>query len=178
MGLEILVDRDRPRGPSWSASYALARAEQRVDGRWAPVTLDQLHTLNLRGSYRTDTWQLSASWHYHTGWPVTAQFFDAEVFPGPDGEMDAIVVRRGFGALNAERLPPYHRLDVRATRRFRVGGGELELYLDVFNLYNRENLRGYFYSLNGDPAGHYTTERSDGEEMMPILPTVGFRWVF
>jgi hypothetical protein len=178
MGLELLLDRDRPQGLSWTTSYALARAEQRVAGRWAPQTYDQLHTLNLRGSYRTDRWQLSASWHYHTGWPVTEQFLDATVSEGPDGEIDAFIVKRGFGALNAQRLPAYHRLDVRATRRFRVGGGELEVYLDVFNLYNQDNLRGYFYSLNGDPTGYYRTERSDGEEMMPILPTLGFRWVF
>lgn len=178
LGLELLLDRDRPRGMSWSTSYAWARAEQEVDGRWAPQTHDQLHTLNVHGSYRTDTWQLSASWHYHTGWPVTRQYLDATVSQGPDGEIDAYVVTRGFGALNAERLPAYHRLDVRATRRFRMGRSALEIYLDVFNLYDQDNLRGYAYSLNGNPAGYYTTERSNGEEMMPILPTVGFRWVF
>ena len=95
-----------------------------------------------------------------------------------DGRTGAFVTRREFGPLNAQRLPPYHRLDVRATRRFGVGRGDLEVYVDVFNLYNRENLRGYLYSLDAASGGHFTTRRSDGEEMMPILPTLGFRWVF
>ena len=177
-GLELSLDYDRPLRLSWSTSYALARSQYEVDGRWAPRTHDQLHTLNLRGSYRTDTWQLAASWHYHTGWPVTEQFLDAQVSEGPDGAVRALIIRRGFGDLNAERLPAYHRMDLRVTRSFSLPRSTLELYLDVFNLYDQENLRGYHYGLRGDPRGTHTTQRHPGEEMMPILPTLGFRWVF
>jgi hypothetical protein len=86
-------------------------------------------------------------------------------------------VRREFGPLNARRLPAYHRLDVRVTRAFEVRGSRLELFADLFNAYDRANVRGYAYNLHRD-GSRWTTTRDVGEELLPILPTVGFRWVF
>jgi TonB dependent receptor len=45
--------------------------------------------------------------------------------------------------VNAERLPSYHRLDVRADRKLTWGGTNLVLFFEVQNLYNRENISGY-----------------------------------
>jgi len=56
----------------WSASYALARSEELVDGRWVPVEHDQTQTFYADVSYiPAPNWQLSCSWQYHTGWPTT-----------------------------------------------------------------------------------------------------------
>jgi hypothetical protein len=177
-GLELVLSQDGTGPGSWSVSYGLARAEDRVDGAWAPRTLDQLHTLNLRGAYRFGgSWQLSGTWSYHTGWPFTEQLLDVEVGLNEDGSEQVDVIRRGFGDYNDGRLPAYHRLDVRVTRSFDLRRSRLEVYLDVFNAYNRTNLRGYHWNLRGS-SGRYTAQRSTGEEQLPILPTIGLRWVF
>lgn len=176
-GIELIVANDGSRG-SFSASYALASTENLVDGRWAPRTLDQRHTLNLRGAVRLGgAWQLSGSWQYHTGWPFTRQILDIEATLSEDGTEEVSILRRGFGPLNAERLPAYHRLDLRLTRAFELQRSHLEVYLDVFNAYNRTNLRGYYYYLQPTAYG-FETRHEPGEEQLPILPTLGFRWIF
>ena len=85
--------------------------------------------------------------------------------------------REEFGALNQIRLPAYHRLDLRVTRRFDVGRGILDVYMDLFNAYNQQNLRSFDYSADLiDQELRYV--RSPDEELLPFLPSLGLRWQF
>ncbi len=179
-GLEFHLSNETTGPWSWSGSYALAWAEHEVEGTWIPATLDQLHTVNLHAAYRWGKeWQFSGSWQYRTGWPITESFLEVVVTELGDTGEQAQIIRRGFGPPNAGRLPPYHRLDLRVTRNIEVGRSRLEIFLDVFNAYNRENIRSYRYSLlDPDGDGLYTTRRGPGEELLPIMPTLGLRWVF
>lgn len=180
-GLEVLLHA-QGQGPfSWSAGYALAKAEDEVDGVWAPRTLDQRHTVTLMGTYRRGrAWQISALWHYHTGWPVTAQHFEARILEASGEAVErAALILREFGPLHASKLPDYHRFDLRLTRGFDFTRSRLEIFLDIFNVFDRTNHRGYEYLLRLDEeAGTLSAVREPGEEMLPVLPTLGFRWVF
>jgi hypothetical protein len=176
-GIEVILSREGEAPISWSAMYVLSRSEDELEGVWVPRTLDQPHTLSLRTAFpRGRTWQVSAAWQYHTGWPATDQIVQVVIPEDPQGEA-AQIAQRGFGPLNRERLPAYHRLDMRITKSFGVGNGQLELFLDVFNVYDRVNLRGFAYNLV--PSGRsWISRRVPGEELLPRLPTLGFRWVF
>lgn len=177
-GLELIVSYDATGAVSWTGSYALSHAEDRVEGTWAPRTLDQRHTVNLSGAWRVNpAWQISASWQYHTGWPYTEQMLEVVVTSSEGGDTVELN-RRGFGQYNAHRLPPYHRLDLRVTRAVELRTSRLELFLDVFNAYDRTNLRGYEWYLQHVGGGHFVAAREAGEEQLPIMPTLGFRWVF
>ena len=72
-----------------------------------------------------------------------------------------------------ERYPPFHRLDVKASRRFTFRRWQLHTAVEVINVYNRRNIRRYDYSffVNG---GQVTTDRH-AQSWLPILPsfTVG-----
>ena len=86
-----------------------------------------------------------------------------------------LLINERPGPINAERLPAYHRMDIRVTRTFQVGSGTLSAFLDVFNLYNRENLRSYNYQVDL-PSG--TVIQNVGETLLPILPSFGLTWEF
>ncbi|MEO1366745.1 MAG: TonB-dependent receptor, partial [Acidobacteriota bacterium] len=47
---------------TWWASYAWSESEQRVDGDWIPVAIDQTHALTVSGGYRFGRWKLDAVW--------------------------------------------------------------------------------------------------------------------
>lgn len=176
-GIELVLTREGEAPLAWAAMYVLSRSEDEIEGVWVPRTLDQLHTLTVRAAYpRGRSWQLSAAWQYHTGWPATDQILEVVVAEDASGDAARLVQRR-FGPLNRERLPAYHRLDVRATRSFGVRGGRLEFFLDVFNVYDRVNLRGFAYNLRRS-GGSWTSRRVPGEELLPRMPTLGVRWVF
>ena len=172
-GIEVLARRDVGQRLAWSASYALARADDEIDGEWIPRPRDQRHTVRLEAAYRpTPSWSLSCAWQYHSGWPATLEEY--EVLTTVDGSP---FVSRTFGPINGERLPPYHRLDVRASKLFRVGNGQLEAYLDVFNAYNRKNAEAFEYTVWVNQEGRMRVERAVNP-LLRIFPTFGVRWQF
>ncbi len=172
-GIEILLGRDQGRHVAWSASYVLAVAEDLIDGRWVPRTLDQRHAFGFHFAYRPNRqWHLSWAWQFRTGWPATASTFAIDTLT--DGSLQ---LSRGFGPLNALRLPSYHRFDFRLTRNFFIKSNVLQVYLDVFNLYNRQNLRSYSYGVSVSD-GRVFVSQFGGEELLPVLPSLGVRWEF
>jgi hypothetical protein len=180
----IAPDRGRARGfeltwrgverrrVSWWAAYTLASIDDLVDGRWQPRSVDQTHALRSELAYRFHRgWELGLVWSYHTGWPTTA--VTGAVVPGPDGEPGVEPV---LGPLYAERLPDYHRLDLRLRRDWKVGSGKLSAYLDLQNLYDRDNLRGFDdFELDLGPEGAPRV-RSSPETWGGFLPSFGVRW--
>jgi outer membrane receptor protein involved in Fe transport len=173
-GIEIALGMDRGRSLSWQASYALASAEDRVDGAWVPRSWDQRHALNLVLNYRRgDKWDVSLGGVYHTGWPTTG--VGAEQVQNPDGSTTILPI---VGPRNATRHPAYHRLDLKVTRRFDLGGGTLGLYLDVTNLYGHDNVccaDGFQFSPRVDGSVH--VNRTNGYWLRQ-LPVVGLTWSF
>jgi outer membrane receptor protein involved in Fe transport len=172
-GLEIFLDRRAGTRWAWSASYVLARAEDELDGRWIPRRFDQRHTVSLNATYRPNRhWNLTAGWRYHTGWPATSWTWDVTPLSSGWNWWD-----RRFGALRGERLPAYHRLDLRVTRDFVVAGNALHAFVDLFNVYDRTNLGSFDY--NGNFVDNQVfVSQVNGQEMLPLLPTFGFRYEF
>jgi outer membrane receptor protein involved in Fe transport len=187
-GLEVMVERRAGARWAWSASYVLAVAEDEVpslvgnacglgqacaEGRWVPRRYDQRHAVAVNVAYRPQpSWDISWGWRYHSGWPATSWTYDATVL-----EDGSVFWQRIFGPLRAERLPAYHRLDLRVTRELTLHGNPLQVYLDVFNLYNRTNLASFAYD-GWFSEGRMIVTRVDGQTLLPRLPTIGFRYVF
>jgi hypothetical protein len=93
-----------------------------------------------------------------------------------DGEP---VLTYEVGPFYAERLPAYHSLDVRVSRRVAAGRGTLEVFLDVQNLYDRDNPRGLRvedYAFRGE--GPVFDVDFDRERWLGLLPSLGVAWEF
>jgi hypothetical protein len=146
----------------------------RIDGRWVPRATDEPHSLELAAqSQLPHDWTLGASWLYHTGWPTTS--FGARLSTSGDGDGGVEPV---LGPIRGDRLPAYHRLDLRLGRAWDLRRGRLVAYLDLQNAYNRQNVRGYEAFLfeldpNGAPVASARMVRWGGR-----LPTFGLRWSF
>ena len=157
----------------WSATYALAFNDDVVDGRRVPSAFEQRHTLQLNLDWRaSESWRVSAGWQIHSGWPVTPITF------GVDSLRDGTHhVRAEYGSMNSGRLALYHRLDLRVSNERSLGSGKLSLYLDVFNVYDRDNPRGLGYTV-ADWNAARADVRTRPMSQLPLLPTVGAKWVF
>lgn len=169
-GVELSVQR-RGRGAlDWSASYALSRATEEVGGVTLPAARDQRHALHLDATYRIGArWRLGASWQYHTGWPITAVNYSLATLN--NGSRVAV---RSFGPTLGSRLPAYHRLDLRASRSIPLRRGELTVFVDIFNAYDRGNPIAYDYFTS--VSGGVLTVRRTPRDMLPIVPTLGLSW--
>lgn len=172
-GMELLVSRAGPRW-TWSASYALSKVTETVDGRVVPRARDQRHALAVDVAWSPAAdWRLSSAWQVHTGWPRTRATVTLDDDAWAAGEY---LLRTTFGPYNAARLPPYHRLDVRVTRQFRTARGRVSMFLDLFNAYGRENPRALIPSIAIRDGQVVPIE--DVETFLPRLPSLGVIWTF
>ncbi len=153
----------------WWIVYSYSRSTEELEGRTTPRQTDQPHALSLNLNLPAGAhWNFHLAWRYHTGWPttpVTATTVEDE------GETEVVPA---LGTLNSERLPVYHRLDLRASRSWRLRGGELELFFDVQNVYDRRNVAGYDLGINDEGTGITLPE----EHWPGIFPSVGISLAF
>ncbi|MGD2123741.1 MAG: TonB-dependent receptor [Gemmatimonadota bacterium] len=176
MGAEVMGRGRVGEHATWAASYALASSEDEVEGEWVPRPMDQRHTLNVElAIHPRPSVTLSWAWTYHSPWPYTRELF-AEV-PLMNGE-GAKAFQTAFGPLNDARMPSYHRLDFRATKRFDLERGSLSVFLDVFNAYNRENPYSVITHAFWRPNQAGADYLDQIEPQLAVLPTLGLRWEF
>ena len=76
-----------------------------------------------------------------------------------------------LGPLYGARLPTYHRLDVRLSRAWRVGGGVLTFFADVQNVYDRSNIAGFDVAIDEDEPLELEAESWPG-----FFPLIGVTW--
>lgn len=169
-GVELFLQGGAGGRLGWFANYAWSRVEDEIDGATVPRKIDQRHSLNLDLDCRLGPrWRLNLAWRYHSGWPTTPLTLEE----ADDGE-GGIVYVPVLGPLYSERLPAYHRLDLRASREFRAGRGLIVFFVDVQNVYNRKNLAGFDLKID-DEAG---TIFFDEEYWAGILPSAGVAYEF
>lgn len=157
---------------AWNVSYALAEAEERLAGRWVPRARDQRHTWRGDVTYAPNPrWEFSAAAQFHTGWPTTDVVYSLATLA--NGRRVTVAAN---GPIYGERLPDYHRLDLRATRRFQLKSSELRVFIDVFNAYDRVNVIGYDHRVTIE--GNTVNVVRKPRDQLPLLPSIGVEWGF
>lgn len=193
-GLDLLVR--RPSGPltGWLA-ISLLRAGQTFPNPLAagwrdipptityPPIYDRRVDLDLVLQYQLP-WEIETGVRWNFGSPIpytrpVAQFAGWEylIFQGryrlpESGLRDEVPLYVVPGRRNAERYPPYHRLDLSLRRTFTPNWGMVTPYLQVLNVYNRSNVLFYFYNYNRTPPTR------SGLSQFPILPSFGVEVTF
>jgi hypothetical protein len=172
-GLEFLLEKkptNHSRFSGW-VSYAASKARRR-DRSGLPehnYMYDQPHILTLIANYKfSERTQLGLKWKLASGQPYTP--IVGRVFI-PYAPGDTTGYWEGVpGGKNSERLPGYHRLDLRLDRKFHFKGLAMAGYLEVFNLYAHKNVGGYNWNRD------YSSE--EPYYQLPFLPTAGLSWEF
>jgi hypothetical protein len=174
-GLELLLRKNPVNKLSGWFSLTLSRSERtnHLTNQTFLYDLDRPIMANIVAIYRlTNRWTLSSRFSYSSGTPYTPvtgrrteEVKDADGNPVLDENGNPVTYYRPvYGEINSERLPMYHRLDVRAdydVKRNRT----IKLYMEIINVYNHENVSGYDW--NAD----YTERKTSAQ--LGILPSVG-----
>ena len=155
-GVELIVQGRAGHRLAWWVNYGYATTDDVIAGQEIPRQIDQRHTLNADANLRLGRhWNLNLAWRFHTGWPTTPVFL--REIEDEDGETELVPA---LGPLNSERLPDYHRLDLRLSRKWQVERGRLTLFFDVQNLYNRRNVSGFDLEIDEDTGQLLRREES------------------
>ena len=164
-GFEIFLRQTLSPRLSWYAGYVYAIAKEQAGSLEFPRDFDQRHSLLLNANFAlSNNLHLNTSWRFHTGNPYT------EIYAEKIGD----TCQKRFGNTpNTKRLPAYHSLDVRITRKHPFKSWQLKWYLQILNLYNRSNVHEYALSQT-DEAGKLEC-KIDAEHLLPIIPTFGIQ---
>ncbi len=161
-GIELMLRGAAGARANWWINYALASTEDEIRGAEVRRQTDQPHTLNLYvDTLLGKNWSLSAAWRYHTGWPTTR--VSAEM--NEDGDLVPVL-----GKLNSERLPSYHRLDLRASRGWQLRSSQLTFFVDLQNVYNRKNIAGFDLEVDEESIV------AEPETWPGFFPSIGISW--
>jgi hypothetical protein len=139
-------------------SYSIVKF-QALDGISRAGNYDYRHIFTCLLGYKpSETWELSVKWRYTGGRPYIP--YDEEL------SKHCGSARRDLNQINTLRYPSYHRLDLRADRRFYFNNWNLIIYVDLQNVYNRSNVYGYVWST--------VEEEVKTVYQWQILPVLGF----
>lgn len=143
-------------------SYTLSSSERRDrDEKWRRFDQDQPHILNVAGTYELGAgWEVGTRFRYVSGNPNTP-------INGAAYDANSDLYLPLYGAVNSSRDPAFHQLDIRGQKTFRIGQGSLAIYLDVQNVYNASNPRGFNYS--------YDYQKREPAASSFIFPNLGIR---
>ena len=174
-GIEVFLRRSGAPKLDWWISYTYSRIEDRVEGNWQPRSIDQPHTFVADLNYRINRhWTLNLAFQYHTGWPSTE--ITAQLLEDDEGEIEPVPV---FGPIYGERLDDYHRLDLRASREWSLEKGSVSFFIELQNLYNRENHAGFNVEFEYDVRDDgRVTPLLEKETWAGFVPSFGFNWRF
>lgn len=107
-------------------------------------------------------------------WPTTAVM--GALDEDDEGEVEIVPV---IGPFNAERLPSYHRLDLRASREWYKRNGVLGFYFEIQNVYDRENIAGFDVDFEFELRDDGQIDVIALEEVWGgFLPSFGITWEF
>jgi TonB dependent receptor-like, beta-barrel/TonB-dependent Receptor Plug Domain len=149
---------------NWWVAYTLGRSQWTDGARTYSRDFDRLHALTFANTIRLgDRWDVGLTYAFHTGTPYTEQSWQR--VGASDWSMSE-------GAPNGERLPAYHRLDLRVRRHFRFDTWSLSVYAEALNVTNHPNVLWYGWRLYDDhgplPKAQRVTRTG-----IPSVPSVG-----
>ena len=125
-------------------------------------------------------WELGLKWRYSGGLPYTP--YDQE-YSSLTYVWD--IYRQGvpdFSKLNAERLDPYHQLDMRVDKKWFFDKWNLDVYVDVQNVYNFQTTFQPYIDVVKDADGNPVINPDDPtryltydleNETGTVLPSIG-----
>jgi hypothetical protein len=174
-GVDLIARHQPKTGLGGWISYSYGVSSRTRDGvTWAPGH-DRRHDLDAVAMWRLSNYRVGARFGYGSGTPYTRiigevarRVYDPSRDRWGTGDPPIFVEPLG-GPRNGARFPATHRLDLDASREFRVRGGTVAPYVSVVNAYNAKNIFIYLYD--------YSTDRPTRKAIsqFPIVPSVGVR---
>lgn len=140
-GVELLVQKKMSNDLYGIISGSYFRSRYRdYNGIWRDRAYDNKFIFSFIGGYKPSKfWEFSLRWTYAGGCPYTP--FDI----GKSQQYRTGIIDES--RINGERYPDYHSLNLRIDKKFYFNSQLLNIYLSVWNSYNRKNVSDYYWNV-------------------------------
>ena len=164
-------------------SYAYTHAERREnpDVTYQPYLFDNTHIVSIVANYNfSPDFEIGAKWQYLSG-TAEAPISSIVLIQDP--------VTRGLNPLFASfsrvlgaKLTPYHKLDLRISRKWNFMGMKIGGFIEVLNVYNRKNTIEFIqnegtFEIQGEEVTIEEHEVGEARQL-PLLPYIGLTLEF
>ena len=178
-GIELFFNKKSGNISGWFG-YTLSWTRRQFDdlnnGKIFYPKYDRRHDLSLIIVYKfNDSWTAGMTWTYASGERYTqppGQYQFNEISPGTGTNIYV-----DYPELNNAQLPAFHKMDLNLTYKFPLFNMPFEAYINIYNLYNRQNPFARYVSTETDSNGK-TTVSVKQLVLFPLIPTLGFNFKF
>ncbi len=152
-GIEIFIQKTLTKSLYGAVSISYSDVKYKAyDGIERRSDFDNRYIINVSGGYKLGaSWEFSAKFRIAGGRPYT-----------PINPLDGTI---DYSNYNSQILPVYHRLDIRAEKRWFFSKWSLTTYIDIQNVYNKQNISQYRWDKF---KKEIVTDKNIG-----ILPSIG-----
>jgi hypothetical protein len=159
-GAEIMVRYNYGKASMLSVAYAYSKNRIRnAAGEETFRDFDRPHTVIVNNIFRLPQhWNISIMWSFHSGDPYTPINVD---FIHYRPEHESVVLFYEAGIKNSGRLPSFRSVDVRVEKTWFLGKNQLSAYINFINLFDHENIKGYWWFAEQRPNGSVVFEREN-----------------
>ncbi len=142
---------------------------------------DRRNDVSLVLAYKfNDSWSAGLTWTYATGQGFTIS--DGQYKFEPVGiSSGSSELQFNYTKRNTYRLPAYHKLDLNVSYKFNWLGLDMSTYLNLFNVYNRQNPFAFYTSVDNstDSNGNvHPVTQINQISLFPFIPSVGLNMEF
>jgi len=165
-GIEILIRRQQNRRINWWFGYTLSYTKEKIEDEYVYRPFDQRHSIILNFNYiPAPNWNINIGWRYHTGF----RYISKHYIKDSKGRWMSV-----YSDINAAKYPPFHKLDVKVSHSLIVKNKQLSFFVEVYNLYDRGNVREYYWRWGVD-ENNKSYPYMKTEYWLPIIPSFGVR---
>jgi len=149
-----------------SYGFLISKEKTEEESKYFNRYTDQRHTFSSNLTFfLKNKWQIGIKYFYGSGYSYTP-------YKATYSEEREMYVWEELEK-NSAHYPAYSRLDLRVSKKTKLLKKPLNIYLDILNLLNKENVVSYFflYDRNGNPI-------KESNNLLPFIPSVGLSYSF
>lgn len=154
-----------------------------LDASWGPSARDQEWKVVLNGVWDTPLWGigLSGAFRFYTGQPFTATV-NSDLNNDGVSATDRPTVNGVHFGRNTFRQPDFYTLDLRLSKGFNIGPGDLDLFVECFNCTDHANrfisTNNQIWGLDQTPRATFGVEDALATGFTPRTLQLGLRYDF
>lgn len=179
-GIELFLNKTSGKLTGW-IGYTLSWTKRQFSELNAGLLYypkyDKRHDISLAFSYKFhENLNFGLTWVYSTGQGITlptGQYSFRNNYNNPEETTQINYTQR-----NAFRMPSYHKLDLSIAYNIKFERNSLDLFLSIYNVYNRRNAFAQYISNNNGNDHKNNNLKLTQISLFPIIPTLGINLNF